>query len=151
MSSMKDKAFLDTNILVYAIDSDPAGQHKRREARELVHEHIVNRSGVISVQVMQEFFVTATRKIANKLSVDESLEFLSYISVLEIVYPDEHLVFSAARKIKHDQISFWDAMIIHSARISGCTTLLSEDLQSGSEIDGVKIINPFCMKMCTRC
>ena len=140
---MKDKSFLDTNILVYAIDSDSAGQQKRRKARELVHEHIVNRSGVISVQVMQEFFVTATRKIANKLSVDESLEFLSYISVLEIVYPDEHLVFSAARELKHVQISFWDAMIVNSARISGCSTLLSEDLQGGSEIDGVKIINPF--------
>jgi len=140
---MKDKSFLDTNILVYAIDADPEGYQKRRKAREVVHEQIVNRSGVISVQVMQEFFVTATRKIANNLSVDESLEFLNYISVLEIVYPDEHLVFSAARKIKHNQISFWDAMIIHAARISGCTTLLSEDLQGGSEIDSVQIINPF--------
>ncbi len=140
---MRDKSFLDTNILVYAIDSDPEGYQKRRKAREIVHEHIVNRSGVISIQVMQEFFVTATGKIANKLSVDEALEFLSYISVLEIVYPDEHLVFSAARKLKHNQISFWDAKIIQAARISGCATLFSEDLQGGSEIDGVKVINPF--------
>ena len=140
---MKDKAFLDTNILVYAIDSSSEEALKSRKAREVIQELIASRSGVISIQVMQEFLVTATQKIAKTLSVEQALEFLSYISVLEIVYPDEHLVFSAARKLKNVQISFWDAMIIQSASISGCTTLLSEDLQSGSEIDGVKIINPF--------
>jgi predicted nucleic acid-binding protein len=140
---MKDKSFLDTNIFVYAIDSSPEESMKSRKARGIIQEHISNRSGVISTQVMQEFFVASTRKIEKRLSVDQSLDYLRYISVLDVVCPDEHMVISAARKLKDHHISFWDAMIIQAAQISGCSNLVSEDLQHGSEINGIKIFNPF--------
>lgn len=140
---MKDKFFLDTNILVYAIDTSEEGTVKGQKARTVIRERIEHKDGVISTQVMQEFFVVATRKISKKLSVDQALEYLRYIAVLEIVYPDEHMVIAAARKLKEYQISFWDAMIVQSAQAAGCSVLFSEDLHEGSEINGIRIFNPF--------
>jgi predicted nucleic acid-binding protein len=140
---MKDKSFLDTNIFVYAIDTSEEGAIKGKKARSIIRECIEYKNGVISTQVIQEFFVVSTRKIKKKLSVDQALEFLRYISVLEIIYPDEHMIFAAARKLNKHQISFWDAMIIQSATAAGCSVLLSEDLQHGSEINGIRIFNPF--------
>jgi len=142
MNYMKDKTFLDTNIFVYAIDSSGREKAKSQKARKVINEYVANMNGVISTQVMQEFFVVATCKITKKLSVDQALEYMRCISVLEIVYPDENMVFAAARKVKKYQMSFWDAMIIQSAQVSGCYFLLSEDLQHGTEVSGVKIINP---------
>jgi predicted nucleic acid-binding protein len=85
---MSDKAFLDTNIFIYAIDTSPQEKRKREVARELVKEHIINENGVISVQVLQECYQISTQKIIRPLSTEKALEFLHYISILETVRPD---------------------------------------------------------------
>ncbi len=140
---MSDKAFLDTNVLVYAIDSSPEELRKSNLAKTLIHQHIANQTGVISIQVVQEFFVIATRKIVKPLSTDQALEYLNYLSILEIVRPDYEMVAPAIHVQRKYQLSFWDAMIIQAAVSAGCGQLFSKDLQDGLEINGAKVINPF--------
>jgi predicted nucleic acid-binding protein len=140
---MTDKAFLDTNILVYAIDSSPEESSKRSLARSLIDTYISVGTGVISIQVIQEFYVTATRKIAAPLLTDQALEYLKHLSILEIVRPDYEMVASAIYAHRKYQLSFWDAMIIQAAVSAGCKKLYSEDLKQGFEIRGVNVVNPF--------
>ncbi len=140
---MSDKSFLDTNVLVYAIDSSPDETRKSSLARSLIQHHISEGTGVISIQVIQEFYVTATRKITEPLSSDQALEFLNYLSILELVRPDYEMVASAIYVHRKYQLSFWDAMIIQAAVSSRCKEILSEDLKDGLEIRGMKLVNPF--------
>jgi len=140
---MSDKFFLDTNILVYAIDTSPEESIKSSRARELLNQHIANGTGVVSIQVMQEFYVTSTRKIAVPLSTDQALEYLNYLSILEIVRPDYEMIVTAIHIHRKHKFSFWDAMIIAAAISAGCRKLLSEDLKDGFEIKRVKLANPF--------
>ena len=140
---MNDRTFLDTNIFVYAIDTSSKEKKKREHARNLVKHHIINESGVISIQVLQEFFQVSTHKIKKPLSVEEALEFLQYISILQIVRPDYNMVTAAIHLHKNDSVSFWDAMILQSAKSAACNFVLSEDLQDGFRLDEMVIKNPF--------
>jgi predicted nucleic acid-binding protein len=76
---MSDRVFLDTNIFIYAIDSSPSQSDKRDKARGLIREHLETESGVVSIQVFQEFFAASTNKIPSPLSIEEALEFIHYI------------------------------------------------------------------------
>lgn len=143
MKSMSGNVFFDSNILIYAIDSSPEESHKSTRARQLIRDHIQRRSGVISIQVVQEFFVVATQKIAIPLSSGQALEYLNYLSIMEIVRPDYGMVVTAIHIHKRFQISFWDAMIIQAAASTRCDTIWSEDLQDGFKINGLKVVNPF--------
>jgi predicted nucleic acid-binding protein len=143
MKYMNDRTFLDTNIFIYAIDTSPKEKKKRECARELIKHHIVNQTGVISIQVLQEFFQVSTHKIKTPLSIEGALEFLQYISVLQIVRPDFSMVTAAIRLHKNYSVSFWDAMILQSAKTAGCALVLSEDLQDGFRLDEMTIQNPF--------
>lgn len=138
---MNDRAFLDTNIFIYAIDTSPKEKKKRECARGLVKHHIINESGVISIQVLQEFFQVSTHKIKKPLSTEEALEFLQYISVLQIVRPDYNMVTGAIHLYKNNSVSFWDAMILQCAKTAGCEFVLSEDLQDGFRLDEMIIKN----------
>lgn len=140
---MSDKFFLDTNILVYAIDTSPEESIKSSLARKLINQKIAKGTGVISIQVMQEFYVTATRKIVEPLSSDQALEYLNYLSILEIVRPDYEMIVAAIHIHRKHKMSFWDALIIAAAVSAGCRNVFSEDLNDGFEISGVKIVNPF--------
>lgn len=140
---MNDRTFLDTNIFVYAIDTSSKEKKKREHARNLVKHHIINESGVISIQVLQEFFQVSTHKIKKPLSVEEALEFLQYISILQIVRPDYNMVTAAIHLHKNNSVSFWDAMILQSAKSAACNFVLSEDLQDGFRLDEMVIKNPF--------
>ncbi len=140
---MSGNVFFDSNTLIYAIDSSPEGSHKSAKSRRLIRDHIQNGSGVISVQVIQEFYVVATQKIALPLSSDQALEYLNYLSIMEIVKPDYEMVVTAVHIHKRFQISFWDAMIIQAAASARCDTILSEDLQDGFKINGLRVLNPF--------
>ena len=140
---MSAKSFLDTNILIYAIDTSAKEKKKREHARDLIRHHIINDSGVISIQVLQEFFQVSTHKIKKPLSKEEALEFLEYISVLQIVQPDYNMVTAAILLHKDNSISFWDAMILQSAKTEGCSFVLTEDLQDGFRIEEMIIKNPF--------
>ena len=140
---MKDKVFLDTNIFVYSIDAAPGQNEKRDVARKIVREHIRNESGVVSIQVFQEFYDVATRKIQVPLSTEESIEYLHYISIFETVLPDFDMVVTAIRLHRKHALSFRDALILQAAKTAGCSYVLSEDLQDGFRIDNLTIKNPF--------
>lgn len=140
---MKDKIFLDTNIFVYSIDSSTELKQRRDVARKLVTSHIREESGVISIQVLQEFFQVATRKIETPISIEDALEYMQYMSILQIVAPDFDMVVAAARLHQKYSLSFWDALIVQAARTADCTQIVTEDLQDGFRIDGLTIRNPF--------
>jgi predicted nucleic acid-binding protein len=140
---MTDKCFLDTNLFIYAIDTSPDLKEKREIARHLIIEYIKNETGVISIQVLQEFYQVSTHKIQVPLSSQEALEYLHYMAVLDTVHPQFDMIVAAIRLHERLRISFWDALILQAALAAGCTRLLSEDLQHGLEIDHLIVENPF--------
>jgi len=133
------RSFLDTNILLYCDDS--ADVSKQQRALTLVLEHKAQRTGVVSLQVLQEYFVNATRKLGlDPGLVRQKVETYSRFDVVEPVAAD---ILAAIDFHRLHRISYWDAMVVHCARKSGCRVVLTEDLQHGQEFDGVKIVNPF--------
>jgi predicted nucleic acid-binding protein len=140
---MKDKHFLDTNVFIYAIDTSPRLKKKRDVARHLIREHIQNETGVISIQVLQEFYQVSTQKIQVPLSTEEAVEYLHYMAVLDVVHPEFDMIVAGIRLHEKHRISFWDALITQAALTAGCTRLLSEDLQHGFEVDHLIVENPF--------
>jgi predicted nucleic acid-binding protein len=133
------RTFFDTNILVYADDSkSPAKQQK---ATDLIEQHFRRRTGVISIQVLQEYFVA----VLSKLQLDAGLakRKIEVYAKLHVAEPTVNHVLGAIDLHRLHGISFWDALIVQSAKQAGCRELLSEDMQHGQVIDGVKIINPF--------
>ncbi|MSP62913.1 MAG: PIN domain-containing protein [Myxococcales bacterium] len=138
---MSDKVFVDTNVLIYGYDVDAGDKHER--AKRILKGLWVDRSGVLSIQVLQEFYVNVTRKIAKPLKRAAARGVVDSYAVWEVVSPTvEHLVRASELKERH-KLSFWDAMIIVAAGQAGATKLLSEDLQDGRRIHGVTIENPF--------
>ncbi len=140
---MNARVFLDTNLFVYAIDSSKAERDKSELARQLIRSAIEHTSGVISVQVLQEFYNTATRKLAIPLTPNQALEYVEYMRMLEVVEPSFAMVTSAIRLSQRLKFSFWDSMIVQTALTADCEILLSEDMQHGQRIDGLVIENPF--------
>lgn len=140
---MKDKVFLDTNIFIYAVDTTLVNRKKQEVARKLVTTHIEQETGVISIQVLQEFLVVSTAKLKVPLHLEAAIEFLQFMSNLEIIHPDFEMILNAARIQKKYRLSFWDAMVIQTARVADCTVLLTEDLQPGLRIGSLAIQNPF--------
>jgi predicted nucleic acid-binding protein len=143
---MKDKCFLDTNVFIYAIDTSPDLKDKRQIARNLIKKHIQKETGVISIQVLQEFYQISTHKIQVPLSSEEALEYLHYMAVLDTVHPELEMIISGIRLHQKYHLSFWDALVVQAALTAGCTLLLSEDLQHGFEIDHLTVENPFPSK-----
>ena len=134
------RSFIDTNVLVYA---DEGGDRaKQAVATNLIEAHLRAGSGVISTQVLQEFVNTALRKLM--LPVDLIRARLALYRRLEIVPASADLIAAALDVHVLYRVSFWDAMIVQAARQSGCVQLLSEDLNSGAIVAGVRLINPFC-------
>ncbi|HEY6389010.1 MAG TPA: PIN domain-containing protein [Candidatus Acidoferrum sp.] len=137
---MTDKTFVDTNVLIYAHDIDAGAKHEiaKRIMRELWSE----RAGLLSTQVLQEFYVNVTRKIASPLSkVSARAVVNSYASwCIENTLVDISTAFQIEDQ---SQIGFWDALIIASAAKGGAMRLVSEDLNSGQTVMGVLIDNPF--------
>lgn len=140
---MKDKVFLDTNIFIYSVDSSPNHKKKAETARQIVKEHIRRGTGVISIQVLQEFYQVSTQKIQVPLSTEDALEYLHYMSVLETVHPDFNLLVAAVYLHKRLEISFWDGLIVQAAAATNCSFILTEDLQDGLHVGGLVIKNPF--------
>ena len=136
---MSVRSFFDTNVLVYADDrSAPA---KQRRAVELVTEHRRRKTGVVSLQVLQEYFVTVTRK----LHVDAQIarRKVELLAEFDVATPNVSDVLAAIDLHRLRGISFWDALILRSAKQAGCSVLLTENMQAAREIDGVRIVNPF--------
>ena len=136
---MNVRSFLDTNVLVYA--DDKAAPAKRRRAVELVAEHRRAGTGVVSLQVLQEYFVAATRKLG--VDAATARRKVELLSELDVAAPDLSDVLAAIDLHRLHGFSFWDALILRAAKQAGCGVLLSEDFQDRRELDGVRIVNPF--------
>ena len=126
-------------ILVYAHDT--ASPDKQRKSREIITQIADSASGVISTQVMQEFYVAATRELGVDPLVAKGV--LKTFAVFDLVQISAPLIHEAIDCSILNQLSFWDSLIIASAASAGCTVLLSEDLNSRQTVLGVKIKNPF--------
>jgi len=141
MSEPKDLQFVDTNVLIYAHDTT-AGE-KNSRARQLITDLWESGLGCLSVQVLQEFYVNVTEKVAKPLSSDVAAQIVSDLSAWQVHSPGVEDVLDAIRMQRRYQMSFWDAMIVVSAIELGCTTLWSEDLNPGQVYDQVKVATPF--------
>lgn len=136
---MDVRSFFDTNVLIYA--DDRAAPAKQRRAIELVAEHRRAGTGVVSLQVLQEYFVTVTRK----LGVDSAIvrRKVELLAEFDVAAPEVTDILAAIDLHRLHGLSFWDALIVRSAKQSGCRVLFSEDFQHGREVDGIRVVNPF--------
>ena len=137
---MASRTFFDTNVLVYLFDADsPVKKSRARDALRRAHEAGVV---VISTQVLQEFFVTVTRKLERPLPAGDAEAALRTLMELSVVQIDPELILAAAVSSRRHRISFWDALILAAASAAGCGEVLSEDLQHGQRFGGVRVTNP---------
>ena len=136
---MNGLAFFDTNILLYA--DDVASPEKQARAIELVAGHLRRRTAIISLQVLQEYYAAATRKL--RMPPEEAQEKVAILSRGWVVRFEPQDIVSAIELHRLSQISFWDALIVHAARSAGASLLYTEDLQPGSVLGGVRVVNPF--------
>ena len=137
---MSDVVFVDTNILVYAHDRD-AGS-KREKAAQALDRLWDERAGRLSAQVLQEFYVTVTKKVSTSITRASAREVLSMYAPWVQHPTTPETILRATELAELAQVSFWDALIIASAEQAGAAQLYSEDLNSGQTIAGVKIVNP---------
>ncbi|MBC2593795.1 PIN domain-containing protein [Ruficoccus amylovorans] len=133
------ECLLDTNILVYAVDASPENRTKQRIARDLIGRVDFG----TSAQVMQEFYVTVTRKLETPLPPEDALAFLDKLSIFASVPTDYGLISEAIRNSVKYQVSYWDAAVIAAAERLKAHTLYSEDLNHGQQYGSVTVINPF--------
>ncbi len=136
-----DKIFLDTNIFIYAHDSSAREKHKI--SKEIVVDLWTSGLGLVSTQVLQEFFVNITSKIPKPLDVKLAKEIVKDFLKWDVVVNDGESILEAIEIHLRYKYSFWDSMIVGAAIRGGATLLLSEDLSDGQTIDSVKIKNPF--------
>jgi predicted nucleic acid-binding protein len=134
-------SFVDTNILVYAEDRDAKTKHE--VARDLNVQLWDDRAGVLSVQVLQEFYVTVTRKLKKPLSNPKALEVVEEYLTWNVVENTGKLLTTAIELQHKAQLSFWDAMVVQAAIDAQCDTLYSEDLNAGQRFGSLVIVNPF--------
>ena len=135
-----DKTFVDTNVLLYAHDIEASTKHQI--AKAILRKLWSERTGVLGMQVLQEFYVNGTRKIASPLPKDSArLVVNTYATWRTETTPAE--ISAALRLEDESQIGFWDALIVSAAAKSGATRIPSEDLSAGQRISGVLIANPF--------
>lgn len=137
----EDRAFLDTNILIYAHDIS-AGK-KYEQAQKIVMDLWQSGLGVLSVQVLQEFFVSVTSKIPKPLDTESAREIVKDLIRWDIVINDKESILSAIDLHRHYEYSFWDSMIIQAAIKGNAAVLLSEYFSHGQTINGLQIKNPF--------
>jgi predicted nucleic acid-binding protein len=135
-----EKAFLDTNVLVYVFDHDEPAKGER--ARELLEQAMPGQLA-LSAQVLGEFYVTVTRKLRRPLDEIMAVEALEWLRLLHVVALDAALVQAAVRTCRSSQLSYWDGLIVAAAAAAGCERLLSEDLNDGQLIGSVRVQNPF--------
>lgn len=132
--------FVDTNVLLYAVSHEPAEREKARRANEIVDGAEV----ALSAQVLQEFYVQATRPSRPQpLAHEEAVDVIETLLAFPIQQTTTAIVLAAIAARERFQISYWDAAILEAARALGCDVVLSEDLGDGADYDGVRVENPF--------
>ena len=135
------KFFFDANVLASLIDAD--SPDKRKKARSLFQKHVEAGDILLSTQVLQEFYVAVTRKLARPLDAAAAAEAVSSFAELPLVQIDSELIVSAIHRSRNNQLSFWDALIVQAAIEGHASTLYSEDMQHGQMLDGLRVIDPF--------
>lgn len=138
---MVARKFVDTNVLVYRFDHDEPA--KRDQARQILDSEGREGRLVLSTQVLQEFYVSVTRKLARPLPESDALEAVRHLTAFPIVQVDSDLITDAIVLSRDHRISFWDALILHAAARGGCTEVLTEDLQNGWTVLDLEVVNPF--------
>lgn len=138
---MSARAFLDTNVLVYAFDDGEA--IKQNAARRLLAAP--DASFVISAQVIGEFYVAVTRKLEKPLDPSHAARAVDQLLRMPVVAIDGLLATAAVGRSQSSKISYWDALILEAARAGGAQQVLSEDLNPGQDYDGVTVVNPFAI------
>lgn len=140
---MKDepRQFVDTNVLVYAHDASAGFKHQ--VAQQLVASLWESRSGCLSLQVLQEFYVTVTQKVNKPLPAELATRIISDLGHWTVHLPTVDDVITAIAIQQRYKLSFWDAMIIGSAYALHCEVLWTEDLKDGQSYEGVKVVSPF--------
>lgn len=133
--------FVDTNVLLYAYDRGKP--HKQTKAVALLKKLWQEGSGALSVQVLQEFYVNVTRKLPQPLKTKEAEAVVTDYGAWKVYAPRFVDVIKAIQLQQIHPLSFWDAMIVHSARTLGCHILWSEDLNSGQRFGSLEVRNPF--------
>ena len=133
--------FVDTNVLVYAHDADAGGKHARASA--LVEELWHTREGVLSTQILQEFYVNVTRKIPKPLPRREARDLIETYTAWRIVTIDPPDVMTASDFEDRFKLSFWDALVVVAALKANAARLATEDFQHGRKIRGLEVVNPF--------
>jgi predicted nucleic acid-binding protein len=136
---VNDRVFLDTNVVLYA-DDRSAGV-KRARALNLLRELAEQGRAVVSTQVLQEYFVVATRKL--RVPADVARRKVEALAELDVVLIRPELVLAAVDLHRLHGLSFWDALIVRCASAAGCSRVMSEDMKHGGLFDGVRIENPF--------
>ena len=140
-TSADDRTFVDTNVLVYAHDASE--QARKPLARAALEGLWSTRTGVISTQVLQEFYVVATSPNKLGMSPSEAREIIDLYSAWPVVLLEPVLILAASRLHETATISFWDALIVEAARVAGAGMILSEDLAHGQLFEGIRVENPF--------
>ncbi len=139
---MNDKSFIDTNMFVYAADSESGV--KSRTAQQLIARAIQNSTGVISYQVIQEFLNVALRKFATPLSLEQAEWHIAKAFRPLFIVPSSLGLYSEALGIfSRHKVAWYDSLILAAAAEAGCSVLYTEDMQHGTTIRGVRIVNPF--------
>ncbi len=139
---MSGKFFLDTNIFVYAFDTSATA--KARRSRQLINEALKARKGIVSYQVVQEFFNVAFKRFAHPISVPEAEQYFAIVfRPILAVHSSPALYLEALSLFGKHGLSWYDSLIVAAATLSGCDVLYTEDLQDGRKIAGLLIQNPF--------
>jgi predicted nucleic acid-binding protein len=143
MTGEKPLSFVDTNVLVYAFDK--SGSPKTLVAQELLNQLMDEDRLRLSTQVLQELFVTLTRKVSQPCSIGEALAVLEDLAAWPLMVVDYAAIRAAGGLSGQQKLSFWDALIVIAAARTGATVLYTEDLNHGQEILGVRVTNPFAL------
>ncbi|MCH8977762.1 MAG: PIN domain-containing protein [Armatimonadetes bacterium] len=133
------KAFVDTNLFLYAID--PQEKTKRKKAQQVVESLVAGGQGVVSTQVINEFCVNAIRKLGRGEAQVKKL--LNVFDDFEIVSHNLSMIREGLDICGSTGLNYWDAILIAAARSAKCATLYTEDMSHGQSVAGVKIVNPF--------
>ena len=135
---MAERSFFDTNVLVYAQAADDP--QKRKAARKLLAAHLEDQTAVFSTQVLQEYFVAVTR---TGLPAEIAQQHVATYAQANVVQVTTELILAGIDLHRLHRLSFWDALIVRSARAAGCSVVFSEDMKHRKSYDGVVIENPF--------
>lgn len=136
-----ERQFVDTNVLVYAHDRSAGAKQARAHA--LLAELWDNQAGCLSIQVLQEFYVNITRKVAHPLDPATARQIVADLGHWHVHSPTVNEVLDAITLQQRHGLSFWDALIVTSAIQLGCSLIWSEDLNAGQDYDGTRVVNPF--------